>query len=237
MKSIIIINGMGGSGKDTFAEFCSDITACKNISSIDPVRYSLKYLIGEEQNTHSYKTEKCRKFMSILKKMTIDYNNYPYRYVCENVDEFMKSMNKVMFIHIREKDEITKVSNYIKRNYPDVIHKKILIINPNVDVITTNSSDSEILTINYDEIIFNDKDIESLHKKAEEFINDLFKIGVDKMDCPLNMTTDQISEKFDIEISKQCVSNRCKYFVYERGIAYCELCENKKKEGMNYDNI
>ncbi len=37
-KEIIIINGTGGSGKDTFVELCSKYKKVKNTSSIDKVK-------------------------------------------------------------------------------------------------------------------------------------------------------------------------------------------------------
>jgi len=43
-KQIIIINGTGGSGKDTFVEFCSEFTKVTNISSVDKVKEAAKIL-------------------------------------------------------------------------------------------------------------------------------------------------------------------------------------------------
>ncbi len=44
-KQIIIINGTGGSGKDTFVEFCSKYGSIMNFSSIDKVK-EIATLIG-----------------------------------------------------------------------------------------------------------------------------------------------------------------------------------------------
>ena len=37
-KQVIVINGTGGSGKDTFVEFCSEFIKIINISSVDKVK-------------------------------------------------------------------------------------------------------------------------------------------------------------------------------------------------------
>ena len=57
MKNIVIINGYGGSGKDTFVEFVSKYNKVYNFSSVDKVKEIAK-LIG----WNGKKEEKDRKF-------------------------------------------------------------------------------------------------------------------------------------------------------------------------------
>ena len=45
-KQVIIINGTGGSGKDTFVEYCSEFAKVTNISSVDKVKEAAKILVG-----------------------------------------------------------------------------------------------------------------------------------------------------------------------------------------------
>ncbi len=78
-KRVIIINGMGGSGKDTFVEFCAKHGAVTNISSVDKVKEAAKILVGWD----GAKDEKSRKLLVDLKKLSIDYNNYPTKYILE----------------------------------------------------------------------------------------------------------------------------------------------------------
>ena len=47
-KKVIIINGTGGSGKDTFVEFCAEFARVTNISSVDPAKAAAKVLVGWE---------------------------------------------------------------------------------------------------------------------------------------------------------------------------------------------
>ena len=62
MKNIIIINGTGGSGKDTFVEFVSKYSKVFNFSSVDKVK-EVARVIGWSGT----KSEKDRKFLSDLK--------------------------------------------------------------------------------------------------------------------------------------------------------------------------
>ena len=62
-KNIIVINGTGGSGKDTFVEYVSKYAKVYNFSSVDKVKEIAK-LIGWTGT----KTDKDRKFLSDLKK-------------------------------------------------------------------------------------------------------------------------------------------------------------------------
>lgn len=60
LKQIIIINGTGGSGKDTFVDFCSKYGNVMNFSSIDKVK-EIASLIG----WNGKKAEKDCKFLVI----------------------------------------------------------------------------------------------------------------------------------------------------------------------------
>ena len=66
-KQIVIINGTGGCGKDTFVSFVSKYKRVYNFSSIDKVKEIAK-LIG----WNGGKTDKDRKFLSDLKKLTTE---------------------------------------------------------------------------------------------------------------------------------------------------------------------
>ena len=45
-KNIVIINGTGGAGKDTFVSFCSEFVKVLNVSSVDKVKEAAKILVG-----------------------------------------------------------------------------------------------------------------------------------------------------------------------------------------------
>ena len=45
-KRIVIINGSGGVGKDTFVELCGKFVEVKNISSVDKVKEAARILVN-----------------------------------------------------------------------------------------------------------------------------------------------------------------------------------------------
>lgn len=159
-KKIVIINGSGGVGKDTFVEFCSEFANVKNISSVDKVKEAAKILV----NWNGEKDEKGRKFLADLKQISIDYNNYPMTYIKEQADEFKKNDGQdIMFIHIREINEIEKVKELLNA-------KSLLITSNRVAKILTNSADANVDQFNYDYYIKNDGTLEELKEKAKSFV-------------------------------------------------------------------
>ena len=158
-KNVIIINGTGGSGKDTFVEFCGKFTNVVNISSVDKVKEAAKILVG----WNGEKDEKSRKLLVDLKRLSIEYNNYPSKYIWEKYNEFMESDARYLFIHIREIDEIIKTKKMLNA-------KTLLVKNPRVELITSNDSDGNVYNYNYDYVIENDGTLDDLKEKAKQFI-------------------------------------------------------------------
>ena len=158
-KNVIIINGTGGSGKDTFVEFCGEFTSIINISSVDKVKEAAKTLVG----WNGEKDEKSRKLLVDLKQLSIEYNNYPSKYIWEKYNEFMGSNERYLFIHIREIDEIIKAKKMLNA-------KTLLVKNPRVELITSNDSDGNVYNYNYDYVIENDGTLEDLKNKAKQFL-------------------------------------------------------------------
>ena len=80
-KKIVIINGSGGVGKDTFVDFCKEFTNVRNISSVDKVKEAAKILV----NWNGEKDEKSRKLLSDLKRISVEYNDYPNVYIKDSI--------------------------------------------------------------------------------------------------------------------------------------------------------
>ena len=160
-KKIYIINGSGGVGKDTFIEYCSEFAKVKNISSVDKVKEAAKILTG----WNGEKDEKSRKLLVDLKKLSIDYNDYPVKYIEEQAKEFQENDDEeMMFVHIREIDEIKKVKER-------VTVKTILVTSTRVEKITSNSSDANVENYEYDYYIKNDGTLDELREMAKEFVD------------------------------------------------------------------
>ena len=104
MKNIVVINGTGGCGKNTFIKLISKYKKVYNFSSIDKVK-EIARIIGWDGT----KDEKSRKFLSDLKNLTKEYNDMPYNCTKEAIEEFKNSDCEIMFIHIREPEEIKRI--------------------------------------------------------------------------------------------------------------------------------
>lgn len=166
-KKIVIINGKGGSGKDTFVNYIKTmyptVHTVTNISSIDEVCKFATFMGWEGS-----KTDKDRKFLSDLKKACIDWKDLPFQYIKEKIIEFDKHDTlKIMFIHIRERSEIEKVINYVKEYHKDIIVKKLLILSVIRNI--GNISDDDIFSIPYDDVISNHFTLEDFYTKALKY--------------------------------------------------------------------
>lgn len=163
MKNIVVINGTGGCGKDTFIKLISKYKRVYNFSSIDKVK-EIARIIGWDGT----KDEKSRKFLSDLKNLTKEYNDMPYNCTKEAIEEFKNSDCEIMFIHIRETEEIKRIVDTFGA-------KTLFIKRENLNEITSNSSDGRVSKYKYDYSILNTT-LEEYEKKACEFINWLEKV-------------------------------------------------------------
>lgn len=155
-KSIWIINGTGGSGKDTFVEFVSRYVKVKNFSSIDIVKE-----IARHCGWDGGKREADRKFLSDLKFLLTDYNDLPFKSTVKAVEDFKKSDAQIMFIHIREPENIA-------RAVKELGALTLLIKRDGLDNIASNVSDANVDNYNYDTIIENTT-LDNLNLQAKAF--------------------------------------------------------------------
>lgn len=162
---IVIINGSGGSGKDTFVDFVSQFAYICNLSSIDIIK-KIAVLLGWDGS----KDEKGRRFLSELKAVTNRYSNFIYDKLFEDVESASRISNMV-FIHIREINEIVD----FKRRLCDKGYNvtEVIVINPQVDLITSNNSDMNVFSYNYQYTIFNDSGLDELERMAKQFVDSM----------------------------------------------------------------
>ena len=160
-KQIFIINGSGGVGKDTFCEKCGHYTKVKVISSIDLVK---EY--ASKMGWTGSKTPRDRKFLSDLKDLLTEYNDYPFKDIYQKVLLFKDSDvddNEILFIHIREPEEIERAKNEFGAH-------TVLVVNDNVLGIYSNHADGRVLEYDYDDVIDNSGTLEELEREAERFV-------------------------------------------------------------------
>jgi len=156
-KTIVIINGTGGCGKDEFVSFASRYAKTINFSSIDKVK-AMATAMGWE----GIKGEKDRKFLSDLKRLTTFYNDMAFRDCQRAVNEFNSSDAQLLFMHIREPEEIERAVQRFGA-------LSLLIKRKNHENILTNYSDACVDNYDYDFIIENDS-YDLLDKKASDFV-------------------------------------------------------------------
>ncbi len=169
-KRIVIINGSGGVGKDTFVEMCNRYAYTKNISSVDIVKEVAK-MFGWDGMT---KDEKTRKFLSDLKLLSTDYSNSPFEYMKSEIEFFKitpykndKYLRGVIFCHVREPQEIQKMKDAFDC-------KSLLITNNRVEQVITNMADAGVYDFKYDYAIPNNGSLAELQSRALNFLVNIF---------------------------------------------------------------
>lgn len=161
MKSrVYIINGMGGCGKDTFADFLKQMVPyVLKISSIDRIKS-----IAKQCGWDGGKTEKDRKFLSDLKMLLSEYNDHPYQYLKSWVNMTQKDeyQFRVLLIDIREPEEIERA----KKEFGA---KTILIRNNRIPPILSNPADARVFEYDYDITIENNGTLEEFEAATRRF--------------------------------------------------------------------
>lgn len=173
---VIIVNGSGGVGKDTFIHFVvtqiyfkyTD-TAFKTYSIIDPIKDLMKK-IGVDLN----KDEKNRKFMSDFKLLIEDYNDLPYQELIKTFEmAYSYSDNSVFIAVMREPKDISRFITELTHVYgfdgKDIY--TVLVCNDRVKPITSNIADASVNDIKYNVVIDNNGTYEELRNKAKEFVD------------------------------------------------------------------
>lgn len=112
-KLVIIINGKGGSGKDTICDILNKHYHTKRISTITKVKQVARLMFGWKGE----KSLKGRKFLSDLKDLWTDYNDGPFIYAINEFQKFAEkpvaAYNEILIIHVREPSEIKKIKDRI----------------------------------------------------------------------------------------------------------------------------
>lgn len=179
MRQILIINGSGGVGKDTFVKQLATFVNVQHDSIVNPVK-EIASLVGWQGD----KTETSRKFLADLKMLVDNYNDYNYASMASKMKRFLES-------GIDEKDGICPVKksslpleifcidmrekNQIERAKLEFGAKTVLVTRASVDQITTNHADAGVYDIHYDYHISNDGDLNDLRESAARFLITLSK--------------------------------------------------------------
>lgn len=158
-KKIVIINGNGGVGKDSFCMLCNKYVQCKSISTVDKVKEAYRLLGWNDE-----KTEQHRRALSDIKDIGTKNLDHPFTYINSEIKKFKYDNNQILFIHSREPDEI----NRFVKEFGCIT---LLIKNPNVELITSNHADAEVENYNYDYVIVNNFNFKDFEHEAVLFLD------------------------------------------------------------------
>ena len=166
-KVVIVINGQGGSGKDTVCKITAKRYKVMNISTVDPIKDIATYAGWQGE-----KTDAARKMLADLKQTFIAYNDLPLNYVLKKQKEFLENDDEIMFVHCRESEEIKKIVDnallktvtlLIRRNDPSFKHKNKAY---------GNHADDDVEQYDYDFIYDgNNETIEQLEEDFNKFFD------------------------------------------------------------------
>ena len=164
IHKIIVINGLPGSGKDTFVSLVSKYAATTNFSSVDFVKDVAKFAGWD-----GIKTPNSRLFLSKLKELLTEYDDIPYKKTAEEIRWFKNQPEQeLLFIHIREPREIERIVR-------DFCAITVLVKRANNQQVVSNDSDKYTESYNYDFVLNNDSTLDALGSKAKGFVNYLRK--------------------------------------------------------------
>lgn len=159
-KIVIVINGIGGVGKDTICDLVGKHYSVSNISSITPIKELATYA-----GWRGEKTLAARRLLSDLKFAFNRYNDLSYQYVMDKYNEFLCDQDKqILFVHIREPEEIDRFVQNIRTPNLTLLIKSSHI----EDTVYGNPSDDNVLDYPYDYIYQNEK---SLFELENDFMH------------------------------------------------------------------
>lgn len=162
-KTVIVINGKGGVGKDTCVDAVARRYVVLNCSSITPIKKAAEMLGWD----YGDKSDKARKFLSDLKTLSSEFNNFPFAYLLNKYAWFMATESiDVMFVHIREPEEIAK----FKASVPNC--KTLLIMSNRVERGFGNEADDNVDNYDYDYVYHNDKPLDEVDADFLKFFEE-----------------------------------------------------------------
>jgi len=165
-KLVVIINGRGGVGKDTLCDFAGKYFKVKNVSAITPIKD-----IARQNGWNEEKDAKSRKFLADIKKAFIEYNDLPFKYLGREYNKFLNGQEDIMFVHIREGEEIDKFKRIVE--VPCVT--LLVLRKQNGNNHWGNASDDNVGKYHYDYEYNNDKSLQEAEVDFAAFLKRVFQ--------------------------------------------------------------
>lgn len=172
---IFVTNGVGRSGKDTFAQFIDELIeeqterrqGFNKLSSVD-VAKDLAEHHGVDRND---KSDKARKFHSDLLRALEAYDNSPLQSVVDEIEDlYQYEQQRYFAVDIREPYRIDKFKAMCMTQLPNAKVRTVYIDRPSVAEIKSNEGDASTYEpYDYDYTCYNEKDLDTWKKTARDF--------------------------------------------------------------------
>ncbi len=164
-KKVIIINGKGGSGKDTVCDIVGKHYKTWTVSSITVVKEAARTL-----GWAGGKDPADRKFLADLKFLSTAYNDMPFKTLMAKYGMFKDyTSDEILFVHISEPEEIEKFRQAVMKDGGDVT--TLLIRTDRTKEPYGNMADDGVDNYQYDHVFQNDFPIEELEDRFMEYFN------------------------------------------------------------------
>ena len=166
-KAVLVINGAGGVGKDTLCDLAERHLKIRNISTITPIK-DIARMCGWDGS----KDDKSRKFLADLKQLSVEYNDFPTKWAINIFNEFMQTDEQILFVHIREPEEIAK---FVKATGG---FAKALLVRGGERMKKShygNAADDCVENYTYDYYFLNDKTLEEAEREFVLLLSDIIK--------------------------------------------------------------
>ncbi len=177
MRRLVITNGTGGSGKDTFCKYAAEYLDSKGYNT---VRYSFvdfaRRMLADAGIDTSAKTDKDRQLLAGLNQILENYDDIPFKDCCQFINDMLfisgetadydyipEDIADVIFLDVRSPEIIDR----FKTVYDNVI--TVLVDNGRTN--TATAEDSGVFNYNYDSVISNTRDMNYLKMQAKNFVD------------------------------------------------------------------
>ena len=167
IKKVLVTNGLPRSGKDTFASFVSAYIPTIKYSCVDEIKKMAKFTgwDGEKNPT-------SRKYLAELKRLTTEFNDFPFKCLRMKFIEFMIDIShSVLIFDIREPAEIERA----KKEFGA---ESVLIVNNRCEK-QGNYADDGVMDAKYDHVIFNNGTLTEFQRETFIFVQSKI-LGTDK---------------------------------------------------------
>lgn len=172
---IILINGCGGSGKDTFEDmvkgFLYGVVPLKihHISTIDPLRNIAKEIVKINDPKSVLDKDSYRDCLADL-KATWDKNyDGSFIYLTKKLAQIRleRDLKHVVFVHVREKENIERIVRDIHMESWSIT--TLCVYGRTDPSVFSNSSDRDVMSYHYDVYVNNSGNMDDLKNAAEAY--------------------------------------------------------------------